>query len=80
MMTFKDGLAQVIELVPTALTLVSLSMGLMGVKTTLMDDFGSTFRAAHAFWLAQLTDDCKAFFVVNQVLDVEHACIIPDVR
>jgi len=47
-MTFKDRATQIIELLPTALTRIALTMGLLCMKTTFVDRIRPTFRAAHA--------------------------------
>lgn len=77
-MTFKDRAAQIIELLLTALTRVSLTMGLMRMKTTLLDHTRPTFRTAHAVRPAQVANHCKAFGVVYQLLEVDHARILSE--
>jgi hypothetical protein len=65
MMTFKDRVTQIIELLPTTAAFVPLAMGLAGVKTPFVDRTGRTFWATHPVGPAQLTDHCKAFCIVN---------------
>jgi len=47
MMTFKDRVTQIIELLPTTAAFVPLAMGLAGVKTPFVDRTGRTFWATH---------------------------------
>ena len=79
MMTFKDRATQIIELLPTASACIPLAIGLVAVKTTFVDRTGRTFRATHPVRPAQLADHGKAFCVVNQVLDVQHDRILPEI-
>jgi hypothetical protein len=78
MMTFKNRATQIIELLPTALTFVSLAMGLVTVKATLVNFLRCALWTAYSFWPAQLSYHCKTFCVVNQVLDIQHAHILPE--
>lgn len=77
-MTFKDRVTQIIKLLSTSLTLVSLTMGLMRMKATFLDRTGPTFRAALAIWPAQFTNHRKALGIVYQVLKVDHASILSE--
>jgi len=77
-MTFKDRAAQIIELLPTALTLISLTMGLMRMKTAFLDRIRSTFRTAHAIRPAQFTNHREAFGIVYQLLEVDHVHILSE--
>jgi hypothetical protein len=77
-MTFKNGAAQIIKLLPTLLTLISLPMGLMGMKTTFLDRTRPTGWTAYSVWPAQFSNHRKAFCVVYQVLEVDHASILSE--
>jgi hypothetical protein len=77
MVSCENRVAQVIELVPTASAFISLSIGLIGMKTTLIDFVGYTVWATNSVRPAQLADHCKAFGVVNEMLDVQHDRIVP---
>jgi len=77
-MTFKDGAAQIIKLLPAFLTLISLTMSLMSMKTSFVDRTRLALRTAHSVWPAQFTNDRKAFCVIYQLLDVDHARILSE--
>jgi len=76
-MPFKNRPAQVIELVPTRLAFISRTTSLVGMKPALVHEGGTTIRTAHAIRPAQLTYNFKAFGVINQMLDIDHAPIVP---
>lgn len=77
-MAFKDGAAQIIELLLAVLTLISLTIGLMSMKTTLIDRARPALWTVYSVWPAQFTNDRKAFCVVYQLLDVDHALILSE--
>ena len=76
-MTFKHGFAQIIKLPLAGLALVPLAMGLVGMKPTLADVARLAVGAPNPIRPAQLTDRFEAFGVVNQMLNVYHALILP---
>jgi len=65
MMTFKDCVTQIIELLPTVSALIPLAMGLVGVKTSFVDRFGRTFWATYPIRPTQLANYGKTFCVIN---------------
>jgi len=69
-MPLKHGLAQIIKLPSTCLTLVSLAMGLVSMKPALVDVARLAIGATNSIRPAQRADGFKAFGVINQVLDV----------
>ncbi len=77
MVPFKNRPAQAIELVPTRLAIISLTMSLVGMKPALVHEDATTLRTAHAIRPAQLMYNFKAFGVINQMLDIDHAPIVP---
>ena len=77
-MTFKDRAAQIIELLPTSLALVSLPMGLMRMKASFGDCTRPALWAAHTIRPAQFTDHRKAFSIIYQVLEVDPLRILPE--
>jgi hypothetical protein len=77
-MAFKDRATQIIELLPTTLTLIPLPMGLMRVKSTFVDRTRPALRTAYSVWPAQFSNDRKTFRVIYQMLDVDHAPILSE--
>jgi hypothetical protein len=77
MMPFKNCPAQVIELVPARLAFISLTMGWVSMKSPLVHEGGTTIRTAHAIRPAQLTYNLKALGAINQMLNIDHAPIVP---
>ena len=70
-MPFKNCPAQVIELVPARLAFISLTMGWVSMKSPLVHEGGTTIRTA------QLTYNLKALGAINQMLNIDHAPIVP---
>jgi len=77
-MTFKDRATQIVKLLPTALTLISLTMSLMGMKTTFLDRTRPAFRTAHSVRPAQFANHRNAFRIIYQLLEVDHALILSE--
>jgi hypothetical protein len=77
-MSFKDCAAQIIKLLPTTLTFVSLAMSLPIVKTTIVDCAGPTFGTSDPFRPPQVTDYFKTFCIIDEVLDIDHSRILSD--
>ena len=74
-MPFKN--CQVIELAPARLAFISLTMGWVSMKSPLVHEGGATIRTAHTIRPAQLTYNLKALGVINQMLNIDHAPIVP---
>ena len=70
MMTFKDGIAQIVKLVPTRFALIALPMGLMRVKSTLVNLYGGAPRASIALGPTQLAHGFITFRVINERLTI----------
>jgi len=77
-MAFQDRATQIIKLLPTALTLIPLAMGLMRMIATFLDLTRPTFRTAYAFRPAQFSYYRIAFCIIDQLLEVDHAAILSD--
>lgn len=77
-MTFKDRTTQIIKLLPAVLTLIALTMRLMRMKPTFGDPARPAFWTAHPVWPAQFTNHRKAFCVIDQLLEVDHASILSE--
>src|SRR6266404_1065915 len=72
MMTFKDGVRQIVELPPAGLALIALSGHLSRVKPAFGHVCRATRRAMHAFQPPQLTNHLEALGVINEILNVDH--------
>ena len=77
-MAFQDRAAQIIKLLPTRLTLISLPMSLMRMITTFLDPARSTLRTSYAVRPAQFSNDRIAFCVIYQLLEVDHVAILSE--
>jgi hypothetical protein len=82
MVAFKNSAAQIIKLVFAGLTFIPLTVGLMGMYPTFVYLFSVTVGTANPIWPTKLTNNFKAFIIINQVgeLNVEHLSILPKVQ
>jgi hypothetical protein len=80
MVAFKNCTAQIIKLVLADLTFIPLAVGLLGMYPTFVYLFSVTIGTANPIWPTKLTNNFKAFFIINQVgeLNVEHKPILPN--
>ena len=66
------------RIVAHSLTLIPLPMSLMRMITTFLDHTRPTLRTAYAVRPAQFSNHRKAFCVIDQLLEVDHASILSD--
>jgi hypothetical protein len=52
-------------------------MGWVSMKSPLVHEGGTAIRTAHAIRPAQLTYNLKALGAINQMLNIDHAPIVP---
>jgi hypothetical protein len=69
--------AQVIEGVPARLAFIALTMRLVCMKAPLVHESGTALRTAHALRPVQSAYHLKTLGVINQMLNIDHAPIVP---
>jgi hypothetical protein len=77
MMPFQNRATQIVELLLTALAHIALAVGIAIMMAPFLDLMRPTFRTGHAIGPAQLAYNLITLRIVNQLLDLYHACILP---
>ncbi len=71
-MAGEDRPGQVVEVLPTVLAVIALSLRLRRIATLFRDPMGVTMGTSYALWPSQLADRLETLQVVDEVLDMDH--------